>query len=162
MPAIEAAGCFGQGRLIQGTNGKARQFHHSLHQGEQLLDVCMKMFRFCDGPSALCLQFGTFELNMQRIDEPVHQPAKRRHRRQFDDLRAVKVPRKLRVRVPVITRLVMSDQFSPPNDCLFTSIEQRTVGIVIAAECIELFFSPARRSPDRAIMFDSVTALVNG
>lgn len=122
----------------------------------------MKMFRFCDSPPAFRLQFGTFELNMQRIDESVHQAAKCRHCRQFDDLRAVKIPGKLRVRVPVITGLVMSDQFSPPNDCLFTCIEQRTLEIVIAAECIELFFSPARRSPDRAIMFDSVTALVNG
>ena len=113
-----------------------------------------------NGAPAPPLELGPLELDVQRVHETVHQAAKGGDRRQLDDLGAVEVPGELRERLVVVARLVPGDELGPSDDRLLAFIEERALEIAVAAEGIELLLGPAGRSPDQAIVLDSVPALV--
>lgn len=134
--------------------------HEVLQQIEQLLDVRVEVFRARNGAPAFRLQFRPFEFDVQRVHETVHQPAKCGDGCQLDDLGIVEVPGEFRKRVIVITRLVPVHQFGPADDRLLALIEKRAIGIVVSAQGIELLLGPTCRSPNQAIVLDSIFALV--
>lgn len=132
----------------------------SSYEVHQLLDVRVKIFPARDGTSAASLNLGTFQLDLQRVHEAVHQAAKRCDGREFHDLGAVEVFGELRVCGVVIARLIPRHELGPADDRFLALAEKRAFEIAVAAERIELLLGPACGSPDQAIVLDSVPALV--
>ena len=83
----------------------------------------MEVFPACNGAPSSRLKLRPFELDVQRVHEPVHQASKRCDRRQLDDLRAVEVLGKLRVCVVVIASLVPRYELGPSDDRLLALTE---------------------------------------
>ena len=67
---------------------------------------------------------------------------------------------KLRECIVVIAGLVPCYELGPSDNYFFTFIEKRTFEIAVGAEYIELLLGPTCRSPDQAIVFYSILALV--
>ncbi len=72
----------------------------------------------------------------------------------------IEVPGKLSKRGVVMSRLIPSNELGPPDYCLFPIAQKRAIKIAVPAKRIELLFRPACRSPDQAIVLDSILAFI--
>ena len=60
----------------------------------------------------------------------------------------------------VVTCFIQRHKLGPSDYCLFSLAKQGTFKIAVRTKHIELLFRPTRRSPDQAIVLDSVLALI--
>ena len=132
----------------------------NLHEIHELLYISMQVFPARGGAATPGLEFRPFEFDVQRVHETIHQAPEGGDRRQFDDSGAVEMLGELRVCVVVVAGLVPGNELGPPDDRFLALPEERTFPVAVPAEDVELLFGPACRSPDQAIVLDSVTALV--
>jgi hypothetical protein len=134
---------------------------HASNELHKLLDVRMEVGSARADPSSSRLGFSAFELDLQRVHEPVHEPTKGGNGGQLHDLGSIEVLREPVECGVVISRFVACDQLRPSNHRLLAIAEQRAFHVIIAAQDIQLFFRPSCRSPDQAIVLDSVFAFVD-
>lgn len=120
----------------------------------------MKVFPVRGGAAAPGLEFRPFEFDVQRVHETIHQAPESGDRRQFDDSGAVEMLGELRKCVIVIAGLVPGNELGPSDDRFLALPEERAFRVAVPAENVKLLFGPACRSPDQAIVLDSVPALV--
>jgi hypothetical protein len=120
----------------------------------------MQVFPARFGAASSRLQLRTFELDVQRVHEAVHQAAESRNRRELDDFSRIEILRQLPKGLLVVASVVPRDQLGPPDDGFLTVSKKRTLQVVVSGQRVELLFGPSCCSPNQAIVLYSVSTLV--